>query len=252
MRTTALIADEQIPQRRALREMLATLWPELVIVAECSDGLAAIEALEQHNPRVAFLDLHMPGASGLEVARRASDAAHIVFTTAYDARVVSALEAASALNYVLKPVTPERLNATLRQLRAHLPEGLPNIADALENLRRRLIAPGDAPHPQWITACVGNVIRMIALEDVQFFKAHAEHIEVVAHGEQALIEASLQELLATLDPQQFWQIHHGVIVRVRAIEHVRGTHPGAMELSVAGCAEVLPVSPAYQHRFHGT
>lgn len=250
MRTTALIAQNEAPQRRTLREMLSVLWPELLIVAECRDGLSAIAALEQHSPRIAFLDIRMPGASGLEVARRMSGATHVVFTTAYEEHAVRAFEAGN-IEYVLKPVTAERLGETLLRLRERLLEEPPDVSTAIENLRRTLGQSHRSTHLQWITVSVGNIIKMIAVEDIQFFRSHAKHTRVVAFGEDALIRTPLKELSRALDPEQFWQIHRSVIVRVGAIKHVRRNHLGALELAVEGSSETLPVSQAYQHRFRG-
>ncbi len=250
MNATALIAEDEAPQRRALREMLARLWPQLQIVAECADGLAAILALEQHRPQIAFLDIQMPGASGLDVAQRAYNVAHVVFTTAYEEHAVHAFEA-GALDYVLKPVTLERLGKTLVRVRERLQDELPDLGAALEGLRLSLASRPRDRYIEWITASVGNVIKLIATEDVQFFKSDTKYTRVVARGEDAMIRTPLKELLESLDPGQFWQIHRSVIVRIRAIKHVRRTDFGTMELAVEGSLEPLPVSQPFQYRFRG-
>jgi len=239
-----------MPQRRALREILSSLWPELEVVAECGDGLAAIAALERHRPEVAFLDIRMPGASGLDVAQRACRMSHVVFTTAYEEHAVHAFEA-GALDYVVKPVTAERLGKTLLRLRGRLQDGLPDITAAIESLRLTLAAPARSSYIQWITASVGNVIKMVAVEDILFFRSDAKCTRVVTRGEEAIIRASLKELLDALDPAAFWQIHRSVVVKVRAIKHVRRTDIGTMELIVEGCAEILPVSQPFHHLFRG-
>jgi DNA-binding LytR/AlgR family response regulator len=250
MNATALIAEDEAPQRQALRQLLSQLWPELEIVAECGDGLAAIAALELHRPQIAFLDIRMPGASGLDVAQRACQMAHVVFTTAYEEHAIRAFET-GALDYVLKPVTAARLETTLQRLRARLDNGVPNIVAAIESLRQSVMFSQRQAYIPWITATVGSVIKMFAVEDILFFKADEKCTRVVSRSEEALIRTSLKELLGALDPNAFWQIHRGVIVQVRAIKDVRRTELGSMEITVEGSSEVLPISQAFQHRFRG-
>ena len=250
MKTTALIAEDEAPQRQALRQLLASLWPDLEVVAECGDGLAALAALDVQRPRIAFLDIRMPGVSGLDVAQRACQIAHVVFTTAYDEHAVRAFET-GALDYLLKPITAERLGKTILRLRERLNGSVPDIAAAIENLRQSVIVPQRSLYIRWITAAVGNVIKMFPVEDILFFKSDEKCTRVVTRGEEAVIRTSLKELLEALDPNAFWQIHRSVIVQVRAIKHVRRTELGAMQVSVEGCSEVLPVSQAFQYRFRG-
>ncbi len=249
MRATALIAEDEAPQRAALRTLLASQWPELELV-ECGDGLAAIAALEQRRPQIAFLDIRMPGASGLDVARRACQSTHIVFTTAYEEHAIRAFET-GALDYLLKPVTAERLEKTVQRLRARLQDGVPDIAAALDALRSSLLTPARTAYIPWITATVGNVTKMFPIEEILFFKSDDKCTRVVSRREEAVIRTSLKELLDALDPAAFWQIHRSVIVQVRAIKQVRRNELGAMQVIIDGCAEVLPVSQAFQHRFRG-
>ncbi len=250
MNATALIAEDEAPQRRALCQLLASLWPDLEVVAECGDGLAALAALDVHRPRIAFLDIRMPGASGLDVAQRACQMAHVVFITAYDEHAVRAFET-GALDYLLKPITAERLGKTILRLRERLNGNVRDIAAAIDSLRQSVIAPQHSTHIRWITAAVGNVIKMFAVEDILFFKSDEKCTRVVTRSEEAVIRTSLKELLEALDPNAFWQIHRSVIVQVRAIKHVRRTELGAMQVSVEGCSEVLTVSQTFQNRFRG-
>jgi DNA-binding LytR/AlgR family response regulator len=249
MRATALIAEDEAPQRAALCTLLASQWPELELI-ECGDGLAAIAALEQRRPQIAFLDIRMPGASGLAVARRACQTAHIVFTTAYEEHAIRAFET-GALDYILKPVTAERLAITVQRLRARLQGGVPDIAAAIDALRSSLLPPARPACIPWITATVGNVIKMFPIEEILFFKSDDKCTRVVSRREEAVIRTSLKELLDALDPAAFWQIHRSVIVQVRAIKQVRRNELGALQVIIDGCAEVLPVSQAFQHRFRG-
>ncbi len=250
MKSTALIAEDEAPQRLALRQLLGSLWPDLEIVAECGDGLAALAALDVHCPRIAFLDIRMPGASGLEVAQCASGKAHVVFITAHDEHAVRAFET-GALDYLLKPITAERLGTTIGRLRERLHGSAPDIAAAIESLRKGVTLPQQSTYIRWITAALGNVTKLFAVEDILFFKAEEKCTRVVTGTEAAVIRTSLKELLMALDPDEFWQIHRSVIVQVRVIEHVRRTESGAMEVSIEGCSEVLPVSQAFQYRFRG-
>lgn len=250
MKATALIAEDEAPQRRALREILSSLWPELDVVAECGDGLSALAALDRYRPQIAFLDIRMPGASGLDIAQRASRTSHVVFTTAYEEHAVHAFEA-GALDYVVKPVTAQRLGKTLLRLRERLEGGLPDISAAIESLRSSLAGPARGAYIQWITASAGQLIKLIAVEDILFFRSEAKCTRVVSCGGEAVLRSSLKELSDALDPVEFWQVHRSAIVRVRAIKHVRRTELGAMELAVEGSSEVLPVSQAFQQRFRG-
>lgn len=250
MKATALIAEDEAPQRHALRQLLASLWPDLEVVAECGDGLAALTALDTYRPHIAFLDIRMPGASGLDVAERACRMAHVVFVTAYDEHALRAFET-GALDYLLKPITAERLAKTILRLHGRLSAGVPDIVGAIESLRQSVIFRQRSTHMQWITAAVGNVIKMFAVEDILFFKSDEKCTRVVTRKEEAVIRTSLKELLDALDPNAFWQTHRSVIVQVRAIKHVRRTDLGAMQLSIEGYSEVLPVSQAFQYRFRG-
>lgn len=249
MRPTALIAEDEAPQRRELCRLLASSWPELRIVAECADGPSAIAALHAHRPTVAFLDIRMAGASGLEVAQQASKIAHVVFTTAYEQHAIEAFEV-GAVDYLLKPVTAERLNATLERLRARSSEGPKDIDALLDTIRQGFRSARSADIP-WITASLGNTIKLIATDDVLFFQADEGFTRVVTRVEAASIRTPLKELLAGLNPEVFWQIHRSVIVRVSAIRAVRRNELGRLEITLHDSAEVLPVSQAFQWRFRG-
>lgn len=250
VKSTALIAEDEAPQRQALRQLLASLWPELEVVAECGDGLAALTALDVHHPRIAFLDIRMPGVNGLDVAQRACQTAHVVFTTAYDEHAVRAFET-GALDYLLKPITAERLGKSIRRLREHLTGSVPDIAAAIESLRQSVIVPQRSAYIPWITAAVGPLIKLFPIEDILYFKSDEKCTRVVTRREEAVIRTSLKELLGAIDPDAFWQIHRSVIVQVRAIRQVRRTELGTMQVSVEGRSETLPVSQAFQHRFRG-
>jgi DNA-binding LytR/AlgR family response regulator len=249
MNPTALVAEDEAPQRRELCRMLAARWPELQIVAECPDGSAAIAALHTHRPTVAFLDIRMAGATGLEVARQACNMAHVVFTTAYEQHAIEAFEV-DAVDYLLKPVTVERLDRTLQRLRTRLSESPKDINTVLDTIRQGFRCARSADIP-WITASLGNTIKLIATEEVLFFQADAGATRVVTRLEEASIRTSLKERLTGLNPDMFWQIHRGVILRVRAIRAVRRNELGGLEITLYDSAEILLVSQAFRWRFRG-
>lgn len=249
MNPTAIIAEDEDPQRRALSRLLSSCWPELTVVAECPDGTSAIKALDTYRPAIAFLDIRMPGADGISVAKNACKTAHIVFTTAYEQHAISAFEM-GAIDYLLKPVTRERLEITLQRLRARLKDGPRDISTVLDTIRAGFRAARIAEVP-WITASAGNTVKMIAIEDVLFFQAGDGCTRVVSHGEEAIIRTSLKELLPTLNPDAFWQVHRSTIVRVSGINAVRRNDLGRMEITLHGSTEILPVSQPFQWRFRG-
>lgn len=251
-RLAVIVAEDEAPQREALCDALRMLWPELDAVVPCEDGLAALEAIAEHRPAVAFLDIRMPGMNGLDVARAvAEQGGLVVFTTAYDAHAVAAFDA-GAIDYVLKPVRHERLAQSVARLRERLASraGSPTLAAVLDDLATRLV-PRTAQRIRWITASVGDQVRMIALDDVIYFQAEEKYVRVVTATDDAFIRTPLKELLAGLDDDAFWQVHRGTIVRVGAIDHVRKDDLGKVWLSVKGRAERLAVSAAFQRRFRG-
>jgi DNA-binding LytR/AlgR family response regulator len=249
MRPTALIAEDEAPQRRQLCRLLASRWPELQIVAECADGSSAIAALHAHRPTMAFLDIRMGGASGLEVAQQACRMAYVVFVTAYEQHAIEAFEV-GAIDYLVKPVTAERLDRSLQRLRTRLDDAPKDIGPVLDTIRQgfRSGRGGDIP---WITASLGNTIKLIAIEDVLFFQSDEGSTRVVTRVEEASIRTPLRELLTALNPDVFWQIHRGVIVRVSAIRAVRRNELGGLEIALHHSAETLSVSQAFRWRFRG-
>lgn len=245
---TALIAEDELPQRQELRALLAELWPELRIVGECGDGLSALEALEQFAPDVAFLDIRMPGVSGLEVARAVRAPCQVIFTTAYDEYAVRAFDE-GAIDYLLKPITRERLARAVGRARAGVGKrSAIDLGFFIDLLQAKLAPKG--PHAiKWITASVGNSTKMFSVEEVLFFQAQDKYTRVVTAENEGHIRTPLKELLAALDPQEFWQVHRSVIVRVGAILAVTKDADDKLQLTVRSRPDVLPVSSAFQHRF---
>ncbi len=236
-RPRALIAEDEIPQRRRLCELLGELWPELEVVAECGDGLAALEALTAQRPDVAFLDIRMPGLTGLEVAR-AADATRVVFTTAYESHALDAFDHA-AVDYLLKPIRRERLAQSIVRLKQRLAETPVPLSKSF----------GVNAGLRWITGSAGHVMRVLGIGEVLFFAAQDKYVRVVTADDEVQIRTPLRELLAALDPEAFWQIHRSVIVRAGAIHRIESGVDGRMKLTVKGRTEELPVSQAFQFRF---
>ncbi|PZQ18762.1 MAG: DNA-binding response regulator [Rhodanobacter denitrificans] len=248
---TALIAEDEAPQRAALLDLLAEQWPELEVVGACEDGPSALLIAAERRPQVAFLDIRMPGVGGLDVARAVvAGGGLVVFTTAYDEYAVRAFEA-DAADYLLKPIQPARLRRTVERLRARLarPDAAA-AADPLDALEARLRPQGERLI-RWISASAGDSVRMIGIDEVVYFQAQDKYVRVVTSSDEAVIRTPLKELLAGLDPDLFWQVHRGVVVRVAAIERLRKDELGRAVLRLKGRAETLPVSAAFVHRFRG-
>jgi DNA-binding LytR/AlgR family response regulator len=246
---TALIADDEDLPRAELRRMLAAAWPDLQVLAECEHGEAALEALAEHQPDVAFLDIRMPGASGLDVARAASGRCHVVFTTAYDSHAIEAFEA-GALDYLLKPVPADRLAQAVERLRNRVAsrEAAPPL-DALVARLAQQLAPAGGERLRWISASVGDTIKMFSIDDVLFFQSDEKYTRVVTAGDEAHVRRPLKEIAEGLHADDFWQVHRGVIVRAAAIGRAQRDELGRITLHLKQHAEKLPVSQAYAWRF---
>jgi DNA-binding LytR/AlgR family response regulator len=254
---TALIADDEDLPRSELREMLRQAWPELRIVAECEHGPAAVEAIEAHAPQIAFLDIRMPGASGLDVARAASGRCHIVFTTAYDSHAVAAFEAGAA-DYLLKPVQAQRLAQAVQRLRERLAAqaAAPALDGLVEQLASRLAggagagSPGRAGEPlRWVSASVGETIKLFGIDEIVFFQSDEKYTRVVTANDEAHIRKPLKEILDGLDSNEWWQIHRGVVVRAAAVQRAQRDELGRITLHLRNHAEKLAVSQAWAWRF---
>lgn len=247
---TALIADDEEAPREQLRAALARLWPELDIVAASTNGVEAWDDCLAHEPTIAFLDIRMPGLTGLEVGRRLSALATpplIVFVTAYDDHALAAFDA-GAVDYVLKPVDDERLDQALTRLRARLTQPATDTT-ALQRLLASL--PQAKPAMRPIQASIGREVHLIPPEDVIYFEADQRYTRVVHQGGDALIRTPLRELLTQLDPDQFWQIHRSVLVNSRCIARAIRVDEGTMVVTLRGREEKLPVSRQFQALFKG-
>lgn len=253
MNPTALIADDEEAPREQLRAALARLWPELNIVAASTNGAEAWDDCLALEPAIAFLDIRMPGLTGLEVARRLAALATpplVVFVTAFDDHALAAFEA-GAVDYVLKPVDDERLGQTLTRLRARLTQPAAD-ATALQHLLASLPQLAQArPAPRPIQASVGREVQLIHPDEIVYFEADQRYTRVVHQGGDALIRTPLRELLTQLDPEQFWQIHRSVLVNSRCVARAIRVDEGTMVVTLRGRDEKLPVSRQFQALFKG-
>ncbi|HNW62529.1 MAG TPA: LytTR family DNA-binding domain-containing protein [Piscinibacter sp.] len=264
---TALIAEDEALLAAHLQAELARLWPDLRVVANVSHGAAAVEQSLALRPDIVFLDIRMPGMDGLEAAQAIGEdwpegeaPPLLVFVTAYDQYALQAFEQA-AVDYVLKPVQPERLAQTCARLRAALerrsePQGGATVESALSQLRALLGAPGlvgaaasPAARLNVIQAGVGTAIHMVPVQEVLYFEAADKYVRVITAEREHLIRTSLRELLPQLDPDRFWQVHRGTVVRSDAIASALRDESGKLTLVLRGHGDKLAVSRLYAHRF---
>ena len=277
----AVLADDERLMREQLRARLAEVWPELQIVGEARNGLEAVQMVDEHRPEVVFLDIRMPGLTGVEAARqitqlppRGADNGtqpqagdedellpEIVFITAYDQYAVEAFEQGVA-DYVLKPAERERLLVTVQRIQQRLaardaPAGsvdappAPNMQQLLHQLNARLHPGGTPHHLQWIQATVGQAIQMIPVDEVLFFISDEKYTRVQTAQVEALIRKPIKELVDEVDPRVFWQIHRSTLVNVKCIAGVSRDFRGRQIVAVKGHPEKLEVSRSYAGLFKG-
>ena len=265
---TAIIADDEALLRHHLDKSLAEVWPELEIVSKAKNGTEAMQSIQQLQPDVAFLDIRMPELDGILLAKQLNKLASpplVVFITAYDEYAVKAFEH-NAIDYLLKPINEERLLVTCQKIQArlssnqtqsgHMPEQ-PDIAALMSQLQQLSQSASQQNKQQyltWLKASVREDIHLIAVDDVAYFKAEDKYVSIFKKGQGGLLEefilrVSLKELLAQLNPDEFWQIHRSVVVKVSAIDKVKKGLSGQMSAYVSG--EKLPISRASQALFKG-
>jgi len=243
----AIIADDEAPLRRFLRARLAEVWPELVICAEAQNGGQALALIAQHRPQIAFLDIKMPGLSGMAVAGQIASACHVVFVTAHDDFAVEAFEK-QAVDYLLKPVSNDRLAKTVARLKAQLAAGATVAAEVIEQLVGRLARRED-DRLNYIRVQHGDGVRLVAVDEVIYFKALDKYTQVITKEGEALIRKPIKELVEALDPRQFWQIHRGIIVNCRFIARVSRSLAGKGVVRLKDRGETLAVSSRHMHLF---
>ncbi|MDO9192983.1 MAG: LytTR family DNA-binding domain-containing protein [Undibacterium sp.] len=253
---TALIADDEAPMRDQLTARLKEAWPELHIVAEAGNGIAAIELAALHKPDIIFLDIRMPGKSGIEAARQLSQQAQIVFVTAYDEYAIEAFKH-GAMDYLLKPVDAERLRTTCERLKQRLATEKPASpdtakADQIETMLRQIMQHSQGGKPdylRWIQASVGTSLRMVSAKEILFFRSDEKYTRVQTEHAEFLIRKSLKDLEDELYPDEFWRIHRSTLVRVDAIAEVTRDFRGRQLIQLKGHPEKLEVSRNHSHLF---
>jgi len=269
----AVLADDERLMREQLRARLAEVWPELEIVAEAKNGIEAVQLVAEHRPDLVFLDIRMPGITGVEAAREIAQlpdneqneggdwlGCEIVFITAYDQYAIEAFEQ-GVVDYVLKPAERERLLITVERIRKrlaqrHAPEAAaadappPQLQQLLHRLSQQL-KPAGSQQLKWIQATVGQAIQMIPVDDVLFFISDEKYTRVQTATVEALIRKPIKELVDELDPEQFWQIHRSTLVNTKAIAGVTRDLRGRQMVGIKGLNEKLEVSRSYTHLFKG-
>jgi DNA-binding LytR/AlgR family response regulator len=242
---TALIVEDEAALADELREQLQLVWPALRIVGHARSGEEALRLILAEPPDIVFLDIQIPAPNGLQVARIIRDRCHIVFVTAYDAHALEAFDR-GAVDYLLKPVVSDRLATTVQRLQRHLPTPSSELSVLLDELEAGPAAPR---HLRWLTASVGNAVRLITVDDIVFFQAAHKSTRVVLADADVLIKKSLKELLAELDPTQFWQTHRSTIVNALHIASISPKLDGELAISLKSRREQLPVSEAFVRKF---
>jgi DNA-binding LytR/AlgR family response regulator len=252
---TAIIADDERLMRDQLRMRLNEAWPELDIIGEAKNGEEAVDLVNQLKPDLTFLDIRMPGTTGMEAARQIGGKSNIVFVTAYDQYAVEAFER-GAVDYVLKPPEPERLQVTVARLKDRLSKpkeaGAVNVNDSVTQMLSQLAEKMAAPKPaylQWIQASIGQDLRMIPVEDILFFRSDEKYTCVQTERFEALIRKPVRDLAEELDPALFWQIHRATLVNVNAIEGVTRDIRGRHLVLIKGKPDKLEVSRSFLHLF---
>ena len=250
----AIIAEDEKLLRDDLVAQLASAWPELEVVAVCSDGAEALEAIGTHRPQVAFLDIRMPGLTGLEVAGAAAEASpstQVVFVTAYNQYAIEAFDR-GAVDYLLKPLQRDRLEATVRRVQSRIASGATasrELAGILERLQQQLPAEARREPFAWINASVGKETRLILVDDVAYFRADDKYTSVVTAEGEALIRKPIRELLDVLDPAVFKQVHRSTIVNLKAVAGISRDASGRGTMRIKNRPETLQVSLTFMPLF---
>ena len=243
---TALIAEDEPLMRERLKEKLAQVWPALTIVAEATDGDEALAMFDAHAPQIAFLDIRMPGRTGLDVAASIGSDCHVVFITAYDQYALAAFEA-GAVDYLLKPVEEDRLAQTVERVQRKLAAPPADLSALIAQLRESV--PRSAQRLRWIKAAVGKQVKLIAVNDVIYFQSDAKYTRVVLAQSDAYIRTPLKDLIAELDPDKFWQIHRSTVVNLDQVAGVLREDAERQFVLLKQRPERLPISRQFTHLF---
>jgi DNA-binding LytR/AlgR family response regulator len=254
-RPTALIADDEPLLRKSLTRLLTQAWPELDVIVQARNGREAVDQFEAKQPDICFLDVHMPGLSGVQAARIIGRRAQLVFVTAYDKYAVQAFEH-GALDYLVKPVEPARLADTVTRLQERLraAQPLPEVEALLEQLAAHLQKKAGLAPLHFVRASIGPALRMIPVDEIDFLRSDEKYTLIAWRGDagkpgEALVRMPLKELAAQLDAAQFVQVHRSVVVNLRAISQVTRGQNETAQIHLKGRTDVLPVSRTYLHHF---
>lgn len=250
-RISAIIADDEEQLRIYLKKRLNKLWSDLEICGEAKNGIEALDMVKANNPDIAFLDIKMPGFSGIEVAEKIAGRCRIVFITAFDEYAIKAFEN-EAMDYLLKPITDERLKKTIKRLKKDLKASSDSTTDAtaiLKRLASGLKKENGAGYLNWIKVQHGDGIRLIPVDDVVYFKASDKYTVVMTKEGESLIRKTIRDLTDELDPERFWRIHRGTIVNVHCIAKTSRSLSGSSIIKLIDRPEVLSVSRSYTHLF---
>jgi DNA-binding LytR/AlgR family response regulator len=245
-RPTALIAEDEPLMRERLKEKLAEAWPELAIVAEAADGDEALALFDAHRPQIAFLDIRMPGRTGLEVAAALGGDCHVVFITAYDQYAIAAFDA-GAVDYLLKPVEADRLAQAVERIKRKLAAPPSDLSALIAELRVKV--PRVAQRLRWIKAAVGKQVKLIAVDDVVYFQSDNKYTRVVLAQSEALIRTPLKDLVDELDPDRFWQVHRATVVNLHHVAGVLREDAERQFVLLKQRPEKLPISRQFTHLF---
>jgi DNA-binding LytR/AlgR family response regulator len=249
-RITAIIAEDEIPSRTLLKKQLLSVWPDLDIIGEAENGVEAKEMIEDLKPDCAFLDIKMPGLSGMEVARRTAGMCRIVFITAYDQYAVDAFDN-EAVDYILKPATEERLERTVQRLKTQIESKSPigNISETIEKLMTKMNKQPVRQFLQWVRAQVGDSISLVPVDKIYFFQAKDKYTTVMTKNEEYLIRKTIQELEEELNPDLFFRIHRATIVNAGFIDKIYVLPGSRGQLRLKDRPEIHHISRSYSHRF---
>jgi DNA-binding LytR/AlgR family response regulator len=241
---TALIAEDEPMLLAQLKSRLAQAWPELAVIAEAANGADALALYEAHRPDIVFLDIRMPVRTGIEVARALEGRSHVVFVTAYDEYAIAAFEE-GAVDYILKPVTPERMDKVVARLKSRLAAAPLDLSSVLAQLAAR----ESTGYLKWIRASLGTAMKLISTDDVLYFQAEDKYTRVVTAAGDAHIKKPIKELYEELDPEMFWQVHRATIVNLRFIAKIERDWRDQPVIALRDRTEKLTVSRTFAHRF---
>lgn len=248
---TAVIADDERLMREQVAARLREAWPELEIVGEAVNGREAVAMVRSREPDIVFLDIRMPEMDGIEAAKALAGQAHVVFVTAYDEYAVTAFDQ-GAVDYLLKPADPERVRTTCERLKARLHTKPDAMTELLAELAARIPGGGGSKpreYLRWVQASVGQTLRVIPTAEILYFRAEDKYTRVQTATFEALIRKPIKELVEELDPEEFWQIHRAILVRMDAVEHVGRDIRGHQVVKVKGRDDKLEVSRSFSHLF---